>query len=338
MNFQLPKISILMPVYNAEAYLDQTIQSILFQTFDNFEFLIIDDKSTDNSLNVIKKYKDARIKLYENEVNLGYVKSLNFLIQYTTGEYLARQDNDDISNLNRLQEQIKFLDNNPNVLLCGSNYKIFGKKNYNSNVPLTNKQIKAFLLFNNPLCHPTVLLRKSIFKKFSIDYYDENMCPSEDYALWFEISKHGEIVNLPNYLLEYRIHNSNTSYLNKKIQVEAANEVREKVFHYLLNYDLKPEQNQMINLLFNNENGVYVDDLEKIINLFKIILDQNKKIKKIDHTALELQIFSFLVRFTLNNSNLNFLNKYKYFFNYKIFKVQIIFKYILQRYSNCHFA
>ena len=313
----LPKVSVIMPVYNAELYLDDTIQSILNQSFLDFEFLIIDDKSTDSSIDIIRKYNDPRIKFFKNEINLGYVKSLNYLIDKAQGKYIARQDNDDISAKDRLFIQYNFLENNESVLLCGSNYNVFGIRNLNSNVPIKDKQIKAFMLFNNPICHPTVMVRKSVFSTFCSEKYDNSLCPSEDYALWFEISKHGKIVNLKHRLLQYRIHDNNTSHLKKNIQIDAANLIRKNIFKYYLNHDLKKDEIDLINLLFEESYNIQEYQLKNMNNLFNLIIKQNKIYKKLDYYNLLKIIVIFWARLTLKNSNLTLQQKIKYLFNLK---------------------
>ena len=313
----LPKVSVLMPVYNAELYLEDTIQSILNQSFLDFEFLIIDDKSTDSSIDIIRKYNDPRIKFFENEINLGYVKSLNFLIDIARGKYLARQDNDDISTKDRLLIQYKFLEKNNNILMCGSNYNVFGIRNLKSSVPIKDNQIKAYMLFNNPICHPTVMIRKTVFTSFCPGKYENSLCPSEDYALWFEISKYGKIVNLKNDLLQYRIHDNNTSHLKKNIQIDAANKIRTNIFKYLLNYDLNEDEINLINLLFSDNYNLKQYELKKMFIFFNIIIKQNKKYKNLHHITLFKMLYKFWLRLTLKNDNLSTTEKIKYIFNLK---------------------
>jgi len=328
---QIPKVSILMSVYNAELYLDETIKSILSQTFIDFEFLIVDDKSTDDSLLILKKYTDKRIKLFENEINKGYVKSLNFLISISRGKYLARQDADDISDPIRLFEQVEFLDNNPDTLMCGSNFYTIGERMLRSNVPINDCQIRSYLLFNNPICHSTVMMKKTIFSDFCPEMYDHSMIPSEDYALWFEVSKYGKIANLAKNLLQYRIHDSNISSRKKTVQIETANKVRTNAFKELLNYDLNQEETELINLLFNEELFFPKNELEKIINFFDIIIIQNNIKFKVDNDSLKEHLFIFLLRITLRNKSLKFTEKIRYFFKSKVFDFQILFKYIYKK-------
>ncbi len=123
---KFPRITVIMPVYNCELYIKEAIDSILNQTFTDFEFLIIDDASTDKTVSIIKEYKDFRIQLIEKEGNKGISDSLNYGLKVAKGEYIARMDGDDISLPERFVKQVTFLDSNPDVILCGSNFGIIG--------------------------------------------------------------------------------------------------------------------------------------------------------------------------------------------------------------------
>ncbi len=156
-----PLVSVIMPVYNAEKYVGEAIESILNQTFTDFEFLIFNDGSTDNSSKIIKSYKDDRIIFFDYKENFGYVKHLNDGIKLAKGEYIARMDADDISLPERFQKQYDFLEKNKDVVLCGTWYRVLGTdKEYHT---LTNNdKLSVHLFFNNGIGHPTVFFRKNI--------------------------------------------------------------------------------------------------------------------------------------------------------------------------------
>lgn len=221
-----PKITVLMPVYNGEKYLREAIDSILNQTFKDFEFLIINDGSTDNSVKIIGSYKNPRIRLIHNEKNLGLIFSLNRGLNLACGEYIARMDCDDISLPERLLVQVNFMEKNPQVSVCGSWTKIIGRdKEFINKYPLTDEELRARLLFNTPLAHPTIIIRKEIIKNYGLKY-DENYKHAEDYQLWARIIKYTKISNIPKVLLLYRMHQASVSADYSAAQKENSNKVR----------------------------------------------------------------------------------------------------------------
>lgn len=205
-----------MPVYNGQKYLKESIESILNQTYKNFEFLIINDGSTDKSKEIIEEYKkkDKRIKYVENEKNLGLIATLNKGLVLAQGKYLARMDCDDISLPKRLEKQVRFMEKNPEVGVCGTWIKFFGQapsvvvKN-----PSLHNEIRCKLLFTNPIAHPTVMLRKEFFDKFKLKY--ENFKAAEDFELWQRCGALFKLHNLPETLLNYRISETSITQTNK---------------------------------------------------------------------------------------------------------------------------
>jgi glycosyltransferase involved in cell wall biosynthesis len=211
-----PKITVLMPVYNAEKYLKAAIESILNQSFTDFEFLIIDDGSTDKSIDIIHSYQDSRISVIKNETNLGLIASLNNGIELSKGEFIARMDSDDISYANRLEKQLAYMMQNPDIGISGSwMYTIdTGEIIY---YPETHEKCKTFKFFNSPLAHPTVIFKRELFLKNNLKYsIDYPVC--EDIELWKRCMKYTKLGNLCEPLLFYRIHSSNVSLQNKFLQ------------------------------------------------------------------------------------------------------------------------
>ena len=218
----MPKITVLMPVYNGEKYLCEAIDSILNQTFTDFEFLIIDDGSTDNSLEIIKSYQDPRIRLVQNFINKGLPYSLNSGILLSKSEYIARMDCDDISLQNRLEKQVKFLDNNPEIGILGSYFILMtkeNKKSYIKTVPISDLEIRYKCLFESPFGHPTVIFRREVFEKNFLNY-DTQLNAIEDYGLWTKILDYTKGANIAIPLVYYRIHNQNISHKYKDEQIK----------------------------------------------------------------------------------------------------------------------
>lgn len=197
-----------MAVYNGEKYIKEAIQSILNQSIKNFEFIIIDDGSTDRSLEIIRSFQDPRIIILINDKNRGLAASLNYGISYSRGEYIARMDCDDLSHPLRFAKQINYLEKNPDISVVGSNCtiineegKLFGKLTF-STKPII---ILWLMHFRNQLAHPSVMVRRSFFSLFQ---YDEKCIASQDYELWARASGKMKYSNLPQCLLFYRIHSS----------------------------------------------------------------------------------------------------------------------------------
>lgn len=199
----LPQVTVLMPVYNAAPFLREAIDSILSQTFTDFEFLIIDDGSTDDSTEIIGAYRDHRIRLVRNEQNLKLPATLNRGLELAQGKYIARMDADDISLPERLAKQVSFLDAHPTIGLCGTWAQAFGDAQFQIIHPTDSERIRAKLLFDSAFVHPAVLLRRDLFHQYGLRYPD--LPHFEDYALWQEASRLFPLANILEHLLRYRV-------------------------------------------------------------------------------------------------------------------------------------
>ena len=207
-----PLVTVLMPVYNGEEYLDTSIKSILDQTYSNLEFVIVDNASTDNSLKIIKKFKkiDKRIRLYKQTKNKGLVSSLNLGLEIAVGEYVARMDCDDIAYPNRIKEQINFMKNREDLIVTSIWAKKIGNQSGEIITVTKPNEIKQFLMFGNPIIHSGVLINLVKFKKNNFKYRQN--CPLEDYELWNRIVEKGNIEVIPKVLMEYRFRDNSMSY------------------------------------------------------------------------------------------------------------------------------
>ncbi len=203
----MPKISVVMPVYNSEKYLREAIDSILTQTYTDFEFIIIDDGSLDSSAEIVRSYTDPRIRFYINEKNMGVAATLNRGLELATGEYIARMDSDDISLPERFEKQVRYLDAHETVVVCATGIRLFGSQTGVRRFSSSHEQLKVDLLFGCCFAHPTVMLRSSVFRKEGYRY-DESYSKMEDYDLWVRISRKHELASIPEILFQYRIHPS----------------------------------------------------------------------------------------------------------------------------------
>lgn len=212
------KISVVLPVYNTkEEYLRESIESILTQTFGDFELILINDGSTNNAEDIILSYKDQRIRYIKNEENLGLIKTLNKGLKLAQGEYIARMDADDISRPQRFEKQADFLDKNPEVDILGTWFNYFPRQRI-VQTQTQDKQIKEHMIVNsNQIGHPTVMFRKKIVSQLNA-YYDEEATYAEDYALWLSLLDRAVFANLPEVLLDYRIHPTSICQSNEILQ------------------------------------------------------------------------------------------------------------------------
>lgn len=204
----VPMISVLMPVFNGEKYLAEAIESILNQTFTDFEFIIINDGSTDSTEKIILSYNDSRISYYKNKINLQLIETLNKGIKLSKGKYIARMDADDISYAKRFEKQLSFMEANKDVDICGTWIKIIGSENEIWRPPVNHDEIVAGMLFESMIYHPTVMLKRDKLLG-SKQLYSKEFRHAEDYEFWIRLSRIGfRFANINEPLLEYRIHNN----------------------------------------------------------------------------------------------------------------------------------
>lgn len=223
-----PHISVVMSVYNTEAYLKESIDSILNQTYNNFEFIIINDGSTDSSLEIIKSYNDERIVILDQK-NTGLAKALNNGIAMASGKYIARMDADDFAMAKRLDLQIAFLENNPDYVIVGSNAEfidINGEYLYTSKFPITNEQM-ALTLPLSPFFHSSTMFQKKSFVECK-GYNEEIKHYFEDRILWNKMARLGKLHNIGTALIKYRIVPTGISNRSKKTGV-IFNEICNKI-------------------------------------------------------------------------------------------------------------
>ncbi len=230
-----PEISVVMPVLNGEKYLAEAMRSILEQSLSDFEFIIINDGSTDKTEEIIKSFNDSRIVYVNNPTNLGLSKSFNIGIRETRGEYIARMDADDIALPDRFEKQLDFLRSNPEIDIVGSAiWRIDkdGKKLGVSHKALLPKALEWQSLFSTPLFHPTVMGRTQVFKE---NHFDESLSSSEDYELWSRLmfEKGSKLANLSEPLLLYRVFpGSFTKSLSPEKRINSINNSLKNIERY----------------------------------------------------------------------------------------------------------
>lgn len=312
-----PLISVVMSVYNGEKYLAEAIESILNQTYKNFEFIIVNDGSKDNSIEIIKSYmnQDNRIVLIDRE-NKGLPYSLNEGISIAKGEYIARMDADDISLPMRFKKQIDYMQKNE-LDVCGSYIELFGnniKERIIKN-PLNNDDIRFSLLFFSSLAHPTVVFKKEVFKKvkYNIEYK-----VAQDYQLWCDIVNASfKIGNIPEVLLNYREHEAQASIEKFKRQQDAAHKI---ALDYAKN--LGNEEIKLVNQIIASKKNIGLSELRKLIDDIRNYANKQEiqhdlrffVIKKIYLDSNPKSPMKYLVyRQATKNSDKNFLEELNLF-------------------------
>ena len=258
-------ISVLMPVYNTkEEYLRASIESILNQTFKNFEFIIVNDGSTNNVEEVILSYKDDRIKYFKQE-NQGIVRALNNAWSKASGKYIARMDSDDIAYPERFAKQIKFLEENPEYSLIGSWAKIIPAKN----IIKLPQDIKIMdLLADCMFVHPSIMFNKADFEKFNIRY-ESGFDYVEDYCFYARAIKCLKMTNLQEVLLDYRVYPENSSSKNRNVRIKSSFKVQDIILETLSND--KNLQEKILNLAYlkKRKKNKFTESIFSIKNLYK---------------------------------------------------------------------
>lgn len=233
-------ISVVMPVYNMEEYMSMAIESILSQTFTNFEFIIIDDCSTDRSEDIIHSYlSDTRIKVLRLAKQGGNYAGRNLAISQAKGKYICAMDADDIAHPDRLELQFHYMESHPEVLAAGTAYTLIGIPR-KPNTPLRYEEVKEALLFDNCFLHPSTIFRADKLKQ--VGGYNEEFFYAADYDLMCRLSLLGPVVNLPHVLISYRIHSKQISTAHRNEQKKYAYKIRRSYQQNMINRLLESSQ------------------------------------------------------------------------------------------------
>lgn len=249
------KISVIMPVYNAERYVKKAIDSILMQTFRDFELIIVEDGSDDNSFNIIKEYRDERIRVFQNSQNKGVVYSRNLGIQKAVGSYIALMDADDIAPDDRLEKSYHFLEQHSEyacvygrIIYIDENDSLL--KYRDTPAPLFNsKYIQAALLFYNPIANGSTMFRKDVIEKYDIQYRDIK-CGIEDYMFWAEYSTHAPITGIDEVLQYYRINPAGLTRSNENNKRDVEMDKVHKRLFTIYGFDFSDEERNLLFRLF----------------------------------------------------------------------------------------
>lgn len=299
-------VSILMPVYNAEPYLSEAIQSMLNQTYTDFELIILDDCSTDRSADVIQTFSDTRIVYHRNDVNYGLANNLNTGLKLAKGKYIARMDGDDISLPHRLQTQVNFLESHPDIDLCSCAMQMFGADNQLWVRDRDPEQVKITMMFYSAVLHASSVFRRDVFEKNNL-YYNQETFPAEDYDLWARAAFYCRMVNLPDVMYLYRMHRTQVTstdprsaekcreiqirYLSEALPVLSKKEITDFVdgfiIHKISNIDeIKDFKNQYLKIVKANASVIFFNQ-----KLLKIRLNK----------YFQQQVYTFLLHYKITN-------------------------------------
>ena len=295
-----PLISVLMPVFNGKEYLADSINSILKQTYSNFELIIINDGSKDNSEDIIKIFTDTRIKYYY-QTNHGLAQTLNYAISLAKGIYLARMDQDDISMPERFEQQVSFLEKYPDYAIVGTWADIWVDNEPSKRChkhPSESYILKFHLLFDNPFVHSSMMIRKSTIDEVGLYCTDEYRQPPEDYELWSRIARVYEVSNIPKVLHIYREAKNSMSRVSNNPFAEKV----EKISKENLSWTTKEQINNpvvidIVELTHGNRNDVKITSKFKEISNFLLnIIHKYENLSEYHEVVLKKQIKELIDR------------------------------------------
>ena len=293
-----------MPVYNGAKYLNEAIDSILNQTFSNFEFFIIDDGSTDQSIIQIMSYDDQRIQLIDNKNNIGQSETLNKGLSLARGKYIARMDQDDISMPERLKMQFEFMESNLDVDVCGSWLQLMGKYDGIVELETESERIKINLLTNQNLAHPAVMIRKDTLVKYNLNY-NPTFTIANDYDLWVRMFDDCSFANLPEPLLKFRIHDNQYSKIRWKQNKSETNKI---LTNLLKKIGIQPDDSDL-NIHKKVFTGYGIDSLS-MGEVFKYLM--SLKNSNLRNNIFDPVVFNEFLRIKWRRFMLNQKNKLLY--------------------------
>ena len=292
-----PLISVVMSVYNDELYLKQSLDSIFAQTIQDFEVIIVDDASSDRTVEIINAYEDDRIRLYRNEENQGLTKNLNRGLSMVRGTYIARMDGDDICYPERFEKQIEWLEKHPDFMLISCRTKMFGEENLISVIQGTPEQLQAMMLIRPVLAHPGFMMRRELLDAgFE---YDESYRSAQDYNFAVRVAKQFKIGITPQILLNYRVHKKQISSKKGSEQSANADRVRYMQLEWL-GVTLDKQQEKIYRAWAQEAVGYGIDEYRSAKELIGLLARQNEEKKIYDQKALVKEskrlLFQWVIR------------------------------------------
>ena len=291
-----PEISVIMSVYNGEEYLEKAIESVINQTFKNWELIIINDCSTDSTEKILEKFAalDERIKVHKNEVNLRLPKSLNKAIALAQGKYIARMDADDICLPDRLSKQHSFMESNPDISLSSCRFMTLKNGVVSSGGcggRCDSNSLRALLLVTNPILHPGVIAKAEVMKKLG---YDTNLTCTEDLDLWTRMSREKlKMQILPEYLMIYRLHDKQITSTTLERQHKEVVSIQNEYYKEFLECMDKEQEDFYIHGIYFREKI----DINMFCNFYKWLKAVNRKKRAFKDEAIDYAMFEILAEY-----------------------------------------
>lgn len=315
-----------MSAYNDQKYIKEAVDSILNQSFSDFEFIIIDDASSDDTLVVIRNYNDKRIKIIENKENKGLTVNLNHALKVAEGEYIARMDGDDISYPERIKKQVEYLDRNRDVYLIGTSVQSFGETDLFSILPDDSEELRIRMLLRPVFAHPSFMFRKELIEEGF--FYDESFRTAQDYDYAARVSRVHKIGRVKDVLLKYRIHPKQVSNSQGSNQLSNADIIRHRLLSEL-GVELTSDEEHVYNNWVSERKLSNAGKYREAYSIISKCCNQNKEKKLYDKKKLELVLKKLLYTWVIRSRNIGFVIQFPYIckwnpINMKIFVGEII--------------
>lgn len=298
-------VSIIMSVYNDEKYLNEALDSIFAQTIQNFELIIIDDCSTDDTVKIIESYHDKRIRLMVNDKNEGLTKNLNKALKYVRGKYIARMDGDDRSRPQRFEKQIEFLEENPDLMLISCRTHMFGEEDLISDIQGTPKQLQAMMLIRPVLAHPGFMMRRELVEVHGFQY-DETYRSAQDYNFAVRVAREFSIGITKEILLDYRVHKKQVSSKFSGEQMNNASRVRNMQLDWL-GIQLNSEQRDVLEKWAREVKNVSPDEYKEAYRLINIFVQGNLKTYIYSEKELKEELIKLLIQWIIRSKSVTSL-------------------------------
>ncbi len=309
----MPSLSIIMPAYNVGQYIAQAIQSVLDQTYEDFELIIINDGSTDNTKTVITSFNDSRIKYFENEKNSGIVFSRNRGLKLAKGEYIGMLDADDVAHSEKFKKQIAFLEQNKDFGMLGSWANFIDEEGVRLagswKLKAPPEMIPSIMLFKNYFLQSAVIYRKECISQFS---FREGFDILEDYLIWLEIINKYKAWNLQEYLIDYRVHDGGVTKMHQQKKLEKEKKVFQIQFNHL-GIDATAQEMELHLLIRDDKPISKIETLKSIEKWLLKIQEKNNELKIYDQKILGKVIFNRWLKVCEKAKGLHFRMLYQLF-------------------------
>lgn len=292
----IPKVSVLMPAYNAEKYIALAIDSILAQSFQDFEFIIINDGSTDNTEQIIRSYTDSRIRYVKNEKNLKLIATLNKGFDLCLGQYIVRMDADDISLPSRIERQVQFMDQNPEIGLCGTAFESFGFINGPYFYKSEDIDIRIRLLHECHMLHPSIIIRTEVIRQQNLYM---TILHGEDLDFFIRIAEHTKLANLPEILIRYQQLPESMSKANAEVTEEHCTKIHLGLFKKI-HPDFSEDEVRLYRAVAYKDFKSIQNRLPEVYSILKKLLEGNAKQLVLDQQRFKNYLKELWIQIILN--------------------------------------